>query len=104
MTILELMPIFREAGHIDSFLKARGIDNEEGDVSIYMKNSLALPNDVTFFTDDQTGGQRVVIINGERWEELLPVFMVQEMVDELKDDLTDDQMAERILHYAIHDA
>jgi hypothetical protein len=104
MTLLEIIPYFRVSGQIDAYLKSMGIDNEEGDVSVYMKDRLELASELQFLNDDQTQGRRVVDFNNSKYEELLPVYMIQEMVDELKDEYSDHQIAERILSYAINDA
>jgi hypothetical protein len=104
MTLLEIIPYFRVPGQLDAYLNSMGIDNEEGDVSVYMKDRLELTSELQFLNDDQTQGRRVVDFNGIKYEELLPVYMIQEMVDELKDGSSDHQIAERILSYAINDA
>ena len=104
MKLLDIIPYFRMPGQIDTYLTSQGINNGEGDVSVYMKDRLELDSELLFLTDDQTGGRREVLLDGDKYEELLPVFMIQEMVDELKDHSSDDQMAERIIAYAINDA
>ena len=104
MKLLDIIPYFRNPGQIDGYLTSQGIDNGEGDVSVYMKDGLALDNELLFLTDDQTQGLRVVSLDGNRYEELLPVFMIQEMVDELGETYSDHQIAERIIDYSINDA
>jgi hypothetical protein len=104
MKLLEIIPMFRQPGRIDEFIQSIGLDNEEEDASVYMKDSLELTNDIKFLSDEQVQGKRIVVVDGDTYEELLPVFMIQEMVDELKEDHSDLQIAQKILSYAINDA
>src|SRR5258708_38506569 len=81
---------------------------EFNQVDIYMKNRLALNSEIIFVDEETTDYKVQIEINGEKYINLFPLSMLQEMVAAQKNNFfdrrADIEIAERLLEYRAKDA
>lgn len=84
-------------------------DAEFRQVDIYLKGGLSADSEVKFIDGDVEGAPETLYaqIDGEHYENLFPVYMLQEFVQDVYEQdrsKTDEDLTKRVLHYRIYDA
>lgn len=108
MNIIELIPHLKSLSKAEALLSSILPDIEFDLVELYMKDSLTLDSDVMFFNAESIPNELVIEIDGNKYENLLPLYMAQEMVEEYVNvygnKVSDLEIAKRLLDYSEKDA
>ena len=108
MNLIEIIQYFRREGSA-RVLMAEVLPNVEVDqIDVYLKGNLDLNAEVNFFDVETIPNDLLIEINGIKYINLFPFFMLQEMIEDysnLTDQvLSDIDIAKRLLDYRIKDA
>lgn len=107
MKLIELVDRLKTLDNAKAFI-ANELPNVEVDqVDIYLKESLDINAEVRFFDAETIPNTFLLELDGIKYVNLFPFYMLQEMVEDhtkLSDKLSDAEIAKRILDYRIKDA
>ena len=104
MKLENIIRYFRHPAALATFYQEQGLNPQSDGITIFMKDKLAADSNVILLNEEQTNGNNTCLVEGNRYVELLPAFMVSAMINHLTGSVTDDEIASRILDYAINEA
>jgi len=108
MNLIQLIDHVKNMTEAKKFVESQIPNVEFNQVDIYMKDRLDLNSEIIFVDAETTDYKVEIEINGEKYINLLPLSMLQEMVEAQKnkffDRRTDTEIAERLLEYRAKDA
>lgn len=108
MKLIELIDHLKTVSKAQQLIKTQIPDVDFDQVEVYMKDCCGLDSEIAFFDADEIPGDLVIEVDGIKYENLFPFYMVQEMVEEYVDKfgagMTDLEIAQKILEYREHDA
>ncbi|WP_142685317.1 hypothetical protein [Chitinophaga polysaccharea] len=108
MKLIELIDHLKTASKAQQLISAQIPDVDFDQVEVYMKDHCGLNAEIAFFDADKIPGNLIIEVEGIKYENLFPLYMVQEMVEdyvqEFGNSVSDQEIAQKILDYREHDA
>lgn len=104
MKLENIIRYFKHPSALVSFYQEQGLNPQADGITIFMKDKLAPDSSIILLNEEQTNGNNTCLVEGNRYVELLPAFMVSAIVNNLAGSVPDGEIASRIVDYAINDA
>lgn len=107
MNITELVGHLKNVTQANELISVElpGVDYDL--VELYMKEKVDLDSEIIFLDAETIPNDLIIELNGTKYENLFPFYLIQEMVEEYAADypnLSSLEVAERIINYRINDA
>lgn len=108
MKLIELIGSLKTIDQAEIFMirTLPGVDLDQ--IDTYLKDSLDIHSEIAFFDAETIPGTSEIEVNGIKYANLLPFYMLQEMVEAYAnpadEKLTDTEIAMRVIEYVINDA
>lgn len=108
MKLFELIATLKTIEQAESFMikTLPGVDLDQ--IDTYMQDSLDIHSEIAFFDAETIPGTSEIEVNGIKYVNLLPFYMLQEMVEAFANPaqkkLNDTEIAKRVIEYVENDA
>jgi len=108
MYLIELIEHLKTIPKAEALIREKipGVDFDM--VELYMKGSIGPAAEIAFFDADNIPLELIIEIEGVKYENLFPLYLIQEMVAEFVESydnrLSNQEIAQRILDYRENDA
>lgn len=108
MKLIDLIEYLTDKRELDELYAEYQVDEDsEDEFLIYLKESLSIDSEVTFFMAEQTEDYTLYETGGIKYIQLFPLPLAKELLDELElkgKGLNNLKIAQRLLEYRIKDA
>ena len=104
MKLENIIRYFKHPSALVNFYQEQGLDPRSDGITIFMKEKVDLESNIILLSEEQTNGYNSCLVEGNRYVELLPAFMVSALVNNLAGSVPDGEIAVRIIDYALNEA
>lgn len=108
MNLTELINFLIHPEQLEELYKEQGVNTESEALIIYLRETLSLKSEISFFTIEETEGDLSFTKDGVQYIALFSVDHTLDLIEydlDLKDKgYSDEAIAQRLLEYRINDA
>ncbi|MDR3713534.1 MAG: hypothetical protein P4L51_12005 [Puia sp.] len=108
MNLVQLIDHLKNMKEAEKFIESQIPGVEFGQIDIYLKDRLDINSEVNFFDAETIENKAEIEIHGQKYINLFPLCMMQEMVEAYKnktyENITDIEIAKKLLEYRAKDA